>query len=243
MTSELLRELSHPARLKILQTIALEAKQLEKIAEKIGASVQETSTHLERLRNGGFADKHSDNSYGASPLGQVSLSLLPGLDFVGSNSGYFRDHELSLLPDRFIARLGDLREGELTEGSVTNIQRAERVIRESRGKIWVVANEVMLDVVPVIREKIDEGLDFRFIIDQTFKAPSEFEPSIPQLWRQIPKIPAVVAVTEEEAMVFFLDRKLEADYSDGFVSSEPPFQKWCEDLVEYLWDQGVSIEK
>jgi predicted transcriptional regulator len=101
----------------------------------------------------------------------------------------------------------------------------------------------MLDAVPIVREKVAKGANFRFIIDQTFKPPEDFEPTIPSLWRKIWKIPAAVVVTDKEGIVFFLNRKLDVDYSVGFTSEEPEFMKWCEDLIDHLWDQGDKLQE
>ena len=56
------------------------------------------------------------------------------------------------------------------------------------------------------------------------------------------KIPATVVITEKEGMVCFLDRELMVDYSVAFTSDEPPFLMWCEDLIETLWREGVTLK-
>ena len=242
MASNLLLELANPVRMKILRAIAIKPGTVESIAEEVGASIEETKVNIERLSDFRFVNKGTDDRYQASPLGHLALSTLADMDFVAQHSDYFQEHELSLLPQRLISRLGELAESKRTEGSVTNIQRAERVIRRSEGRVWVVTNEVMLDVVPVIREKISEGADFRIIIDQTFKAPESFEATMPELWRQVPKIPAMTVLTGNEAMLFFPDRKLTPDASNAFASDDPQFMKWCEDLIEHLWGEGHSLK-
>lgn len=239
---KLLRELSHPKRLEIIRIIAVKPKAVEGIAEQVDASVQETTVHLDRLRNAGLVDKEPGGAFRTAPMGHLTLSLLPGLDFVATHSDYFRDQELSLLPAPLIARLGNLKDSQRRDGTVSNIQLAERIFSRSEKRMWVIANEVMLDAVPVVREKVAEGADFKFVIDQTFKAPPSFEPSIPELWRQVPRIPATTVVTEKEGMVCFLDRELMVDYTVAFTSDKSPFLKWCEDLVDSLWKEGVPLQ-
>ncbi len=229
-------------RMKILRTIAAEPGPLESIAQRVGASVEETRVNVERLSNFKFVDKGGDGRYRASPLGHLALTTLADMEFVSKHSDFFQDHELSLLPSNLISRLGELAESRRMEGSVSNIQRAERVIRRSEGRVWVVTNEVMLDVVPVIREKISQGTDFRIIVDQTFKPPESFEATIPELWRIVPKIPAMTVVTGNEAMIFFPNEKLEIDTSRAFASEDPQFMKWCEDLVDHLWIVGHKLK-
>jgi predicted transcriptional regulator len=242
MTNNLLLELANPVRMKILRRIAAEPGTLESVAQEVGASVEETRTSIDRLQNFRFLDKGADGNYRASPLGHLALSTLADMDFVAKHSDFFHDHELSLLPSNLVSRLGELAESKRIDGSVTNIQRAERVIKRSEGRVWVVTNEVMLDVVPVIREKISEGTDFRIVIDQTFKPPESFEATIPELWRTVPKIPAMTVVTGNEAMLFFPNNRLEPDTSKAFASEDPNFMKWCEDLVDYLWNEGYRMK-
>jgi len=240
--SKLLQELAHPAKLKILRAMTVQPESAEQIAQQFGMSVKETSVHLDRLHSVGLVDRKSDGVFNVSPLGQLILLLLEDLDFVESHLEYFRDHELSLLPPAFIARLGELKEGERTDGTVVNIQSAERVFSRSEKRISVIANEVMLDAVPVVRDKISKGADFRFVIDQSFKPPPTFKPTQPELWRQVWKIPVATVVTDKEAMLFFLDRELKVDYSVGFASKDPTFMKWCKDLLDSLWNQGQKLK-
>ena len=59
---------------------------------------------------------------------------------------------------------------------------------------------------------------------------------------QVPRIPAATVVTEKEGMVCFLDRELMVDYTVAFTSDEPSLLKWCEDLVDSLWKEGVPLQ-
>jgi predicted transcriptional regulator len=239
---ELLRELSHPARLDIVRGVAVQAESVEVLADQVNASVQETAMNLDRLGKSGLVEKNQDGLYRTAPMGQGVLWLLPAVDFLATHSDFFRDQELSLLPPQFVSRLGDLSGSERVDGVVNNIQNAERIFERAEERMWVVANEVMLDAVPIVRDKIAKGADFRFIIDQSFKAPPTFEPTHPELWREVTKIPTTVVVTEREGMVCFLDRELMVDYSVAFTSDEPPFLMWCEDLIETFWREGVPLK-
>ncbi|UCE38343.1 MAG: helix-turn-helix domain-containing protein [Thermoplasmata archaeon] len=242
MTSKLLQVLSHPVKLEILRAITTQPEPVETISQKVDISIEETIVHLESLHGAGLVDKEPEGTFRSSPFGQLTLSLLIDFDFVATYSEDFRNLDLSLLPISFVERLGELKASKRIEGTVGNLQLAERIFEQAGKSIFVMANEVMLDAVPIVREKISQGADFRFIIDQTYKPPSDFESTVPQLWRQIWKIPAATVVTDKKAMVFFLDRKLKVDYSLGFVSNEPVFMKWCEDLIDYLWNQGDQVE-
>jgi len=242
MTAKLLQVLSHPVKLEILRVITEQPEPVKKIAQKVDISAEETKVHLDSLHGAGLVDQESKGTFRSSPFGQLVLSLLIDFDFVAAHSEDFRELDLSLIPISFVERLGELKESERLEGTVNNLEYAERMFGQAEKSISVIANEVMLDAVPVVREKISQGTDFRFIIDQTFKPPSEFKATQPQFWRQIWKIPAATVVTDKEAMIFFLGRDLKVDYSVAFMSKESSFMKWCEDLVDHLWTQGQKIE-
>ena len=79
---ELLRELSHPARLDIVRGAAVQAKPVEALADQVNASVQETAMNLDRLGKLGLIDKNPDGTYRTAPMGQVVLWLLPAIDFL-----------------------------------------------------------------------------------------------------------------------------------------------------------------
>lgn len=243
MSSKLLQVLSHPVKLEILRTITTKPEPIEIIAQKADISAEETKVHLDSLHGGGLVDKESNGTYRSSPYGQLILSLLIDFDFVAKYSDDFRDLDLSLIPISFVERLGELKESTRIEGTVSNLKSAELIFGRAEKKISVIANEVMLDAVPVVREKVSQGADFRFIIDQTFKPPSGFKATLPQLWRKVWKIPAAIVATDKEGMVFFLNRKLLVDYSVGFTSEEPSFIKWCEDLIDHLWNQGEQLQE
>lgn len=238
MTTKLLQMLSHPVKLEILRVITEQPEPVEKIAQKVDISAEETKVLLNSLHRVGLVDQELNGTFRSSPFGSLVLSLLIDFDFVAAHSEDFRNLDLSLIPLSFVERIGELKESERLEGTVNNLHYAERMVNQAERSISVIANEVILNAVPVVREKISKGTDFRFIIDQTFKPPSDFKATKPQLWRQIWKIPAATVITDKEALIFFLGRDLKVDYSVGFTSKEPTFMKWCEDLMDHLWTQG-----
>ena len=76
MTHRLLQVLSHPVKLEILKVITTEPEPVEKIAQKVDISVEETKVHLDRLHEAGLVDADPEGTYRAGPFGQLILSLL-----------------------------------------------------------------------------------------------------------------------------------------------------------------------
>lgn len=237
----MLRELSIPTRVEILRAISVKPMALEKIASKLGVSVKETSAHIDRLSYEGLVEQGPGGAYRTGHLGQLALSFMPALDFIEAHKDYFRDHELSLLPPAFVVRLGDLHGSERTDGTLSNLRHAKRLIGEADIFLAVLANEVMTEVAPVVREKVGRGIEFVIAIDETFETPANFRPAVAEAWRVVPRIPAATVVTDNEAIVAFPDPELKIDYSIAFRSKEPTAIQWCRDLVETLWRQGHRL--
>ncbi len=243
--SELLFELSHPTRLEILRLITETPMRLTKIADRVSANNPEVSRHLERLRAAGLVEREPESAYLASPLGHFVLSSLSGLDFLARHSDYFRDHDLSLLPDPFVGRLGELNACERAEGTYVGIERGMEIYRQSEERFSSFAPEFLPDsveVVPDVREKLSQGVTFRTIVEPTFRLPPSLELTPHYRFRVVPKLPLGLGVSEKEAMIVFPDLMGRMDLTVTFSSHDERFLRWCEDLVEWLWSRGEGLK-
>ncbi len=244
-TSVLLFELSHPTRLEILRLITATPMRLTKIADRVSANNPEVSRHLERLRAAGLVEREPKGAYLASPLGHFILSSLPGLDFLARHSDYFRDHDLSLLPEPFVGRLGELNACERAEGTYVGLERGLEIYGRSEEWFSSLAPEYLPDsveVVPDVREKLSQGVTFRTIVEPTFRIPPSLEPTPQNRFRVVPKLPLGLGVSEKEAMIVFPDLKGRIDLSVAFSSDDERFLRWCEDLVGWLWSRGEGLK-
>ena len=57
-----------------------------KIADQMEITSSEASRQIEQLSGMNLIEKLSDGSYAITPLGQLMLTFLPGIDFVYMNS-------------------------------------------------------------------------------------------------------------------------------------------------------------
>src|SRR5215831_1828896 len=73
---KLLFDVSSSVRLTLLVTIRKENLRLTQLAEKISATIQETSRHLGRLTDAKLIDKNSDGTYTITSYGRLVLILL-----------------------------------------------------------------------------------------------------------------------------------------------------------------------
>jgi predicted transcriptional regulator len=105
----LLFDLSSSDRLTLLFAIRKEENlRLTQLAEKIKATIQETSRHVGRLTEANLIEKNSDGYYTLTSYGRLVLLLLSSYGFLSKTRDYFLSHDISFLPQEFTERIGEL---------------------------------------------------------------------------------------------------------------------------------------
>jgi predicted transcriptional regulator len=238
--AELLFELSSSDRLTLLSEIKNERLRLTQLAQKLSATVQETSRHLERLTNAKLVEKDSAGSYSVTPFGKLALDLLPTLTFLTKNRDYLLSHDVSFLPAEFIQRIGDLSEHEYGR-SVSNILRhVETVITEAKEYIWFMGDQILVPVTD--QTTSDRNITWRAILPRNINpgelqyAGSKFKAKVEL--GMVDEIKVGIAMNEKIAGVSFPDLNGRIDMSYGFRASSPRFHKWCYDLFLYYWSKA-----
>lgn len=74
-TVELLFELSSSDRLALLLEVKANKQRLTQLAQKLSATVQETSRHLSRLSDAKLIEKDSAAFYGLTAFGRLALNF------------------------------------------------------------------------------------------------------------------------------------------------------------------------
>ncbi len=105
---DLLFEISSEERTKILLLLQKDHLRLSAIAKKEDSTVTEVSRHLQRLSDTMLIQKDADGLYYLTKYGELTLSMLDGLNFISAKKQYFLEHDAFVLPREFIHRLGEL---------------------------------------------------------------------------------------------------------------------------------------
>lgn len=253
-THELLFELSHPVRFEITRLLSERPLRLTKIGEKVDANNPEVSRHLDRLKNADLVAKNVDGYYSTTSFGRIIISLLPAISFIAAHPDFFLEHDLSLLPPEFMSRLGELESYEVIEGTTVNIYRLDQISKDSNERIFTVSNEFITKVSDTDFAEMDRVLSGDFVLkyilsesqleDKNLMEVADYSDQSGQFqFRVIPRVPLFCTICDENVMIAFLDKKGKADFSVTFCSDDPKVFKWCEDLLNYLWDQSKSISE
>jgi predicted transcriptional regulator len=239
-TPELLFELSHPTRLAILRLIEGRSERLTQIARAVDAGSPETSRHLDRLGAVGLVEKTPKAGYTATPFGQVVLRSLGALEFLAANETFFRSHDLSRLPDTFVARLGDLAPGERPGGTFSNFAQDEKIFRGAARRLAFLTPELPENAMEALADKAAAGSKVQVIVGEGYRGPPPSEATRP-LFRAVHPLPMAAAINETSACLSFPARSGEMDYEAFFASEDPRFVRWALDLTDWLWERGEYV--
>ena len=140
---KLLFDISSSDRLTLLFAIRKENRRLTHLAEKISATIQETSRHLGRLTDAKLIEKNSDGFYSVTSYGRLVLILLSPYNFLSKNKDYFLSHDMSFLPQEFVERIGELSVYEYSV-NVSNVRHIENVVNSAKEYIWLMADQAVI---------------------------------------------------------------------------------------------------
>jgi len=251
--SKLLFELSGSTRLEILHALETAPMTFTKIADQMEITSSEASRQIERIVGMNLIEKLSDGSYAITPLGQLVLSFLPGIDFVYKNSDYFRTHDTAPIPHELVMRFGDLSGARFIKGTIEAINFVQERMRNVERYHCGMIDGLMDSIVPMVVRKARSGVIIRVILPETYR---EKVSAIVDEYRTaddgtdlqaieirtLPSIPLCGAVTDRGGgfKLPFTDGSM--DHSTMVVGSDPAFCKWCRDLHAHYWERAELIQ-
>jgi predicted transcriptional regulator len=211
---KLLFDISSSDRLTLLFAIRKENLRLTQLAEKISATIQETSRHLGRLTDAKLIEKNSDGSYTVTSYGRLVLILLSSYNFLSKNKDYFLSHDISFLPQEFIERIGELSLYEYSVNVSNVLRHIEQVISSAKEYIWLMADQAVI-TGPSINQAIgNRDVSVNIIIPKSSLTSEEYQ-QIKRLLRDKLELKLVpdenikigIAMNEKIAGIAFPDLK------------------------------------
>lgn len=239
---KLLFELSSSERINIMLEIQKQRLKLSHISKKLDMTVTETSRHLQRLSEAKLVEKEVEGSYKLTQFGELTLSLLPGFDFISKHRDYFTTHTISHLPHEFMSRIGDLVNCTFEDDVMVAFHGVENMIQEAQEYVWILSNQILISTIPFLEKAIKRGVEFRLILPEDVIPPPSFQPP-PVITKVIKRkvlkrVDVAIAMSEKEARgVTFPTTDGRIDYM-GFGSTDESSHKWCRDLFLYYWERA-----
>lgn len=235
----MLFELANDDRLNIVSELDKQPLKLTQVAHKLSATVQETSRHLERLTKARFVEKDSTSAYKTTSFGKLVLEVLPSFEFLERRRDFLLNHDLSGLPRGFVERIGDLLDHTVWDRLDEALARAEAVIREADGYVWLLADQNVRQSYPHQHPKhvsrrliIPRDTDLRNFQHMQNGHGSELQVGF------VDNVKVMIVMNEKTALLSFpaLDGRM--DFTQGFEGGSKDFHGWCYSLYNFYWDQA-----
>ncbi|MFX0073361.1 MAG: ArsR family transcriptional regulator [Candidatus Hermodarchaeota archaeon] len=141
--SDLLSELSHPIRIKILSLLVEKKLSFSKIMENLeDNSKSEVSRHLSRLMEHGFIQKELPvgRKYEITPFGLISIKIFKPIDFIFRHSSFFKNHDITFLPNFLIRELDSLKSCQFMKGLGSIMTKIQDFLSISVDEMWMMTD-------------------------------------------------------------------------------------------------------
>ena len=244
-------ELSNEDRFNILYLLESEPMKLTALATAIGFTNQECSRHLTRLIDSDLIEKNVDSFYVLTLFGRLVVNLQPSMRFIIEQKDYFTSHSLSQIPSEFLCRLGELSEATYVDNLTLALYSVEKIVRESEKFLIEVSNQYLTNTIQYRNEALERGVEAKFLDSHDMVFPAqvrEWYRSKPDYTvfavearekgqtqdRIITGSAYILHMSEKEAFISFPLSNGDYDYR-GFISSDPSFHKWCNEIFESSW--------
>ncbi len=253
-------EFASESRLGILRELQVRELKMQELARTLDLTDTETCRQLKRLSEALMISKQPDGKYNLTNYGHLALQFFPPLEFALKHKEYFLQHDSWALPYNFTNRLGEMAGGEFYKEAMLALNRARKLVFEAEEFLWVMAEQVDSSHIAVTREKVSEGLKFRFIMapdlaemggiypemllcphckEALLKDAKNFSDRVCGFCerRQLDRIPLSMLINEKESSIFLRRFDGEMDYA-GFFGIDEKFRKWTQDLFMYYWEKA-----
>ena len=240
LAAELHFQLSSIDRRNILSELRPGSLRLHEITKRLGLTGTEALRQVQRLADAQLIERLSDGKYRLTQFGTLALVTSSSLDFVSRYRRFFLDHDASLLPPEFRARLGELSGATLVASEYDSLNRATEMFKNAKDRIDVMNDRGLELHGQIMRGRVAEGLKIRWILHPDrlaeLKSMLHSVENLPEIRAGL-NVPGAVVATDLEAGIAL--RLNDGTMSNiGFFGRDAPFMKWAADLFRYEWEKA-----
>jgi len=254
---DLMFEVSNEDRVSILRELRKERSTYSDLSRKLDITTQEVSRHLSRLTENGLTTRRTDGLLELTSYGELVLRQLNAVEFTSKHREYFVSHVLNGLPDKFVSRMGELRECTLNLDVMVSIHRVQKILQEAEEYVWDINLPYIASAFPYIKGSFERGVEGRFLHGETLHVPDEMRDERDRVFsdqqvrnlkvegvykERLVEAGLIIYMSEKElALLCFPDSDGRFDYR-GFTSTDPDALAWCRDVFLHYWEQGTDVK-
>ena len=244
--AKFLFEIASAERISILRALHERPLRHTEIAEQLSMTGSETTRHLARLTAIRLIEKEAEGRYVLTVLADALIVSLPFYDFLAGRDEYLLAHDLSGVGPGFVARLGELNDGRLVEGTYAVVALQETALRAADRRIWVVTDQRFEQALPILRAKASKGADVRVVrprsvLDEERSPSSRVERNYEV--RLLHEVPFFLAVLDDQAGLALPRRSGGPDLANMLLLTDPAGFRWAADLFLSIWAEAEAWRK
>ncbi|MFX1328716.1 MAG: ArsR family transcriptional regulator [Promethearchaeota archaeon] len=246
-------EFSNEGRFKVFKSLFKENKRHNELEKELQIRGSEISRHLKRLIKKNLVKKTIENEYAITNIGKIFLQILDIFEVSLNYENYFNSHNINDLPLHLILQLGNLKSIKINSGTMQNIELWSDLINKSERIILAISNQFQESILPAVERKINNiSIEIRALVDKSVLKSKGYKKlkdrhafyqklNISENIRMLKQVDFSLLVTDKGA-ILFLAREGKVDYSECLFDVSEFFIKWTEELFNWYWKQGVTIE-
>ncbi len=239
---QLMFELSHPERLKMLKLLSEDAQRLTFLSKYLNITTAEVARHLERLKNVNLVEKKADNRYYITLFGQIVLREHKKLVFLTEHYEYFLNHNALVVPQEVFS-IDYLARGGISRGTLENASLIRDISVEADEYVHLISPEIMRSLVDVNVEKMDSGVKFKFVYPTGITIPEEYLERVGKgcQIRLLERVPLAIKMNEKFGGLSLPNPTGELDYDAVLVGEDISFRTWLGTVFDYFWRAARSV--
>ncbi|MFX0037406.1 MAG: hypothetical protein ACFE9I_17425 [Candidatus Hermodarchaeota archaeon] len=253
--NELLFEFSNKERYKVFNSLYNERKKHGQIQRDVGIPGSEISRHLKRLKEKNLILKDTKNEYRITNLGKIFIKMMEIFEVSLENKDFLNNHEITSIPVNLIFHLGKLKNVEIGNKTMENMEIFENLVRDSEEFLYAITDQYQKSLLKETENKMkNKSIKIRALVDKNllksynipdgwsklFEDPIKFFKEMLENIRILDEINLSLVVTDKGA-ILFLSKGGEIDYSQCLIDNHDNFINWTIELFEWYWIKGSSL--
>jgi len=250
-------EVSNEDRVSILRELREQHSTYSDLSRKLDITTQEVSRHLSRLTENGLTTRRTDGLLELTSYGELVLRQLNAVEFTSKHREYFVSHVLNGLPDKFVSRMGELRECTLNLDVMVSIHRVQKILQDAEDYVWNLNLPYIASAFPYIKNIFERGVEGRFLHGKELQLPDEMRGERERVFsddevrslkatglykERLVEAGLIIYMSEKEvALLCFPEADGRFDYM-GFTTTDPDALEWCRDVFLHYWEHGAEIK-
>ncbi len=238
---ELMFELSHPERLRILETLKNKPMRMSHLSKELKLTTAEVSRHLERLRNVQLIEKKA-SEYHISTLGNMIIHELLNLGYLIDNREYFLGHDLSVFPEDILC-LETLSRATIVQGTMKIVNLIRDITEEAENFVYILSDQPLKTAVDVNCKKAEEGLKVKIIYEESVEIPEKYlvrKGKFIEL-RTIEKVEIAMKINEKRGGMVLPDFNGKLDFSFALMGDDALYHHWLKGIFDMYWEKAEPV--